>query len=151
MKIRNENFAVAFHWLRQNRGVKSQKHLAEIIGVSEDTISRIMKGNVDVSEDVIYKLNAAFDQIFNVSYLRGNDDEMLVENLKQETKAADQDPVPFIPTWADSFFDIMTQQIKDNEALNRELRNSISALTSSVASLNSVCTEMIRVLNSLKK
>jgi len=50
--------------------------------------------------------------------------------VEPQTVAQDDTPAPFIPTWADSFFDIMTNQIKQNEALNRELRQTIAEVNS---------------------
>ena len=154
MVLKSEIFSNVFDWLSRNKYVSDQKDLSHKTGITQTTISRIMTGKVEPSDDTLRKLNASFGYMFNMDFLRGKSNQLLAKDVKQEkpeTKAEDPDPAPFIPTWADSFFDIMTQQIKDNEALNRELRTSISALTSAVASLNSVCTEMIRVLNSLKK
>ncbi|MBR6077848.1 MAG: hypothetical protein IKP63_05805, partial [Paludibacteraceae bacterium] len=34
--------------------------------------------------------------------------------------------IPSIPTWADTLISIMSEQIKQNEALTRELRKSIA-------------------------
>ena len=44
MRKRNNIFAEAFRWIKKNvEGVKYQKDLAARIGVSEDTITRIMR------------------------------------------------------------------------------------------------------------
>jgi hypothetical protein len=57
--------------------------------------------------------------------------------------AAEDDPQPFIPKWADAFFDIMTQQIKQNEELNRELRKSI-------VEVNDIKRQIQEILNNIK-
>jgi transcriptional regulator with XRE-family HTH domain len=87
MRKRNNIFAEAFKWIKAHRdnegkGVKYQKDLAALIGVSEDTITRIMRDQTDVTDDFLCKFNEAFDNIFNYQWLRGEDDEpMLAADL----------------------------------------------------------------------
>lgn len=131
MRLRNNIFAAAFDYLKRNKGIKTQKRLAELMGVSEDTITRILKDRTEVTEDIITKLQTASGCIFNLQWLRGEDaGHMLAADLDADRPCmvAEESPKPFIPSWADAFFDIMTQQIKQNEALNRELRQSIAEM-----------------------
>ena len=131
MRLRNNIFAAAFDYLKREKGVKTQKRLAELMGVSEDTITRILKDRCEVTEDIITKLQTASNCIFNLQWLRGEDPiHMLASDVPTDhiDMAAEDVPKPFIPSWADSFFDIMTQQIKQNEELNRELRQSITEM-----------------------
>ena len=131
MRLRNNIFAAAFDYLKREKGIKTQKRLAELMGVSEDTITRILKDRCEVTEDIITKLQTASGCIFNLQWLRGEDTfHMLASGVPTDhiDMAAEDVPKPFIPSWADSFFDIMTQQIKQNEELNRELRQSITEM-----------------------
>jgi plasmid maintenance system antidote protein VapI len=131
MRLRNNIFAAALDFLKRNNKVKTQKQLAELMGVSEDTITRILKDRCEVTEDIITKLQTASGCIFNLQWLRGEDAiHMLATDLESDRMdvAAENEPQPFIPSWADSFFDIMTNQIKQNEALNHELRQSIAEM-----------------------
>lgn len=87
MRKRNNIFAEAFKWIKAHRdnegkGVKYQKDLAALIGVSEDTITRIMRDQTDVTDDFLCKFNEAFDNIFNYQWLRGEVDEpMFTDDL----------------------------------------------------------------------
>lgn len=87
MRKRNNIFAEAFKWIKAHRdnegkGVKYQKDLAALVGVSEDTITRIMRDQTEVTDDFLCKFNEAFDNIFNYQWLRGEEDEpMLVVEL----------------------------------------------------------------------
>lgn len=87
MRKRNKIFAEAFKWIKAHRdnegnGVKYQKDLAAIIGVSEDTITRIMRDQTEVTDDFLCKFNEAFDNVFNYQWLRGEDNEpMLAADL----------------------------------------------------------------------
>ena len=49
MRLKNNIFAAAFDELKRNHGIKTQKELARRMGVSEDTITRILK---DLTEAV---------------------------------------------------------------------------------------------------
>ena len=63
---------------------------------------------------------------------RANDIQMAVLGhlvKKPEVKewlAADDDPAPHLPTWADTLLGILSKQIAENEILHAELRQSIS-------------------------
>ena len=82
MRLRNNIFAAAFDFLKREKGIKTQKRLAELMGVSEDTITRILKDRCEVTEDIITKLQTASGCIFNLQWLRGEDPfHMLVEDL----------------------------------------------------------------------
>ena len=81
MRIRNNNFADAFRWIKKNvEGVKYQKDLAARIGVSEDTITRIMRDQTEVTDDFLCKFNEAFNDVFNYQWLRGEDNTMLASD-----------------------------------------------------------------------
>jgi transcriptional regulator with XRE-family HTH domain len=73
MRLRNNIFAAAFDYLKREKGIKTQKRLAELMCVSEDTITRILKDRCEVTEDIITKLQTASGCIFNLQWLRGED------------------------------------------------------------------------------
>lgn len=87
MRKRNNIFAEAFKWIKAHRdnegkGVKYQKDLAALVEVSEDTITRIMRDQTEVTDDFLCKFNEAFDNIFNYQWLRGEEEEpMLAADL----------------------------------------------------------------------
>lgn len=78
MRLRNNIFAEAFDYLKREKGIKTQKRLAELMGVSEDTITRILKDRTEVTEDIITKLQTASGCVFNLQWLRGEDDEPML-------------------------------------------------------------------------
>ena len=83
---RNHIFAAAIDELRRREGKKlSQKEIADRMGVTEDTVSRIMRLHNQVTEDIITRLQTASGCIFNLQWLRGESDVML---------AADADKAP---------------------------------------------------------
>lgn len=141
----------------------SQKDIVTKSGIAQNAISKIKNGENNAGDETIRKVAQAFR--LNIPFFYGNSphislldakrevldneldetQELLVRSEEHKDKAAeDIDPKPFIPSWADSFFDIMTQQIKQNETLNRELRQSI-------AEVKEIQQQLTTLLNTLKK
>ena len=82
-KLKNELFRVAVDYLFREKKVGSQKELAEKIGITEPSLSRVMNGGRTVSDNTIHKMNEAFGGIFNMAYFRGEDPHcMLMEDLQ---------------------------------------------------------------------
>ena len=88
---RNHIFAAAIDELRRREGKKlSQKEIAGRMGVTEDTISRIMRLHNQVTEDIINRLQTASGCIFNLQWLRGESDVMLAADVdKKPTPVAE--------------------------------------------------------------
>ena len=91
MRLRNNIFAAAFDYLKREKGIKTQKRLAELMGASEDTITRILKDRCEVTEDIITKLQTASGCIFNLQWLRGEDStHMLIADIEDDKPQLDQ-------------------------------------------------------------
>ena len=154
----NDFFMEAVRYLK-SKGY-SQKDIVTKSGIAQNAISKIKNGENNAGDETIRKVAQAFR--LNIPFFYGNsphislfdvkrevldnelDETVRIQSEQQKDKAAeDIDPKPFIPSWADSFFDIMTQQIKQNETLNRELRQSIAEVTA----LTKQLTELIKTIN----
>lgn len=86
---RNHIFAAAIDELRRREGKKlSQKEIADRMGVTEDTISRIMRLHNQVTEDIITRLQTASGCIFNLQWLRGESEIMLAADADRAPVAA---------------------------------------------------------------
>lgn len=93
MDLRNNIFAAAFDELKRNHGIKTQKELARRMGVNENTITRILKGYTEVTEDIITKLQTASGCIFNLQWLRGEDPyHMLAEDVPKPDEPTQSTP-----------------------------------------------------------
>lgn len=81
-KLKNELFKVAVDYLFREKKAGSQKELAEKIGITEQSLSRVMNGGRTVSDKTLRLMNEAFGGIFNMAYFRGEDPHcMLMEDL----------------------------------------------------------------------
>lgn len=129
MRLRNNIFAEAFKWLKKNwDGIKYQKDVAARVGVSEDTITRIMRDQTEVTDDFLCKFNEAFDNVFNYQWLRGEDPfHMLTADLinSQKEKAvspAPAEPTANIPDMSSVFNSALAKADETIASLKRELQ-----------------------------
>ena len=116
MAVLNDIFAEAFDELKRNHGIKTQKELASRMGVSEDTITRIMKHRTEVTEDIITKLQTASGCIFNLQWLSGKELNMFPpERIDADNP---QESASDLPT-ATELYDMM---LKEKDERIRELQ-----------------------------
>jgi plasmid maintenance system antidote protein VapI len=120
MRLRNNIFAAAFDYLKRNTDIKTQKDLALRMGVTENTITRILKDRTEVTEDIITKLQTASGCIFNLQWLRGEDAfnmlaidaaEAKIEKQTQETNITDTALAAY-----KQLTDSLTAQLRSKEA-----------------------------------
>ena len=133
MRLRNNIFAEAFKWLKKNwDGIRYQKDLAAKIGVSEDTITRIMRDQTEVTDDFLCKFNEAFDNVFNYQWLRGEDPlHMLTVDViesRAEKKRSIIDPSSQTNATISAYIEAI-------ESLKRELRTKDDLLAEKDARL----------------
>ena len=146
MRLKNEIFSTVLDWLIREHYVIDQRDLSHKTGITATTISRIMTGKVEPKDETLRKLNAAFGNMFNMQYLRGQSKTMLVADQEEATSLHEDDKTPYttLPKWADTLIEIMSKQIKENEALNQELRQSIS-------DINALRTDLQKLIEKITK
>ena len=135
MRLRNEIFVHVLDWLIQNNKVDGQKDLALKTGISQNTVSRIVTGKVEPSDDTLRKLNATFGNIFNMQYLRGESPIMLVADIMPEQKTQQNaisndhfDLVKAALEAKDETIAALREQIKTKDELVAALRQQIQTL-----------------------
>ena len=147
--LKNNLFLVAIDHLFKEKLVNSQKDLAQKIGITETSLSRIKKGQRVVSDETLRKMNEAFNFIFNMQYFRGRSTKLLIEDvnyyeqhpeedklrdfdyiLQQSesngtSKASELDEIPYslTPHWAQQMTKKMEELIHQNQSLHQELNN----------------------------
>ena len=130
MRLRNNIFAAAFDYLKREKGIKTQKRLAELMGVSEDTITRILKDRTEVTEDIITKLQTASGCIFNLQWLRGEESSpILADDVVEEKPQLDQSSLINAALAAkDETIAALREQIQAKDELIANLRQQIATL-----------------------
>lgn len=141
-KLKNELFRVAVDYLFREKKVGSQKELAEKIGITEPSLSRVMNGGRIVSDKTLHKMNEAFGGVFNMAYFRGEDPHcMLMEDLayyKQHPeerlvfdKPQEVAPTPQkqeMPDYVQRLFEEAVRMSTRNELLERQCEKLIGEL-----------------------
>lgn len=91
MTLGNELFALAVEWLYDHNKVADQKELAQVTGITETTISRILNNKVKKPSDAtVRKLLNAFPGLFNPNYFRGKNIYMLMSDVIEERIYAEE-------------------------------------------------------------
>ena len=132
MNERQKRLNEVYEYLRKSYGIHTQSDFANALRKSRNAITLALNGDEKYLTDKLFKnICEAYPNIFNLNYLLTGEGTLLApssDDAPRQDSAAESSPAPFIPSWADAFFDIMTTQIKQNEALNRELRQSIEKM-----------------------
>ena len=145
MDLRNNIFAAAFDELKRNHGIKTQKELARRMGVNENTITRILKGYTEVTEDIITKLQTASGCIFNLQWLRGEDPyHMLAEDVPKPTEPQPQSAPPVIDqsSMVNAIIATYEGRIADLKESNADLRSSLKQKDDQIADLRATVDDL---------
>lgn len=83
-EILKERFVKYYYWLIENKKITNQEDLAKKIGVSKNTISRLMTGKTVPNVDTISKLTNTFEDSVNKMYLRGFPEHLIIPRSKAD-------------------------------------------------------------------
>lgn len=156
MRKRNNIFAAAFDYLKREKGIKRQKHLAQLMGVSEDTITRILKDRCEVTEDIITKLQTASGCIFNLQWLRGEDaTHMLAQDLADDVEnvmpqQGMPDPSSMVNALlakSDETISAMKSVIETKDEQIADLRRELEDKRDHIETLKHRCAELRRIID----
>lgn len=148
---RNKIFAAAYDHLKRTQGVRTQEQLAEKMGVSAETVSRIIRAHTDVTEDAISRLQTASGCIFNLQWLRGESDVMLVVDIKKNDGHATEATSPSSPDMSSMINSIIAAKDDAITSLKRELASkdeTIAAKNETIATKDAAITSLKRELTS---
>lgn len=148
---RNKIFAAAYDHLKRTQGVRTQEQLAEKMGVSPETVSRIIRARTDVTEDAISRLQTASGCIFNLQWLRGESDVMLVADIKKNDGHATEATSPSSPDMSSMINSIIAAKDDAITSLKRELASkdeTIAAKDETIATKEAAIASLKRELAS---
>lgn len=161
MRLRNNIFAEAFKWLKKNwEGIRYQKDLAAKIGVSEDTVTRIMRDQTEVTDDFLCKFNEAFDNVFNYQWLRGEDPfhmlmadviEAKTEQLKQYKQIDQSSLVNAALAAKDDAIESLKRELITKDDLIQSLREQIDTKDQLIAEQKARLVDYRRIIDSQEK
>lgn len=134
-----ERFQEAYEYLKSHGAFHSKTELAELLGRTRAHVSGAYHGKEPFFNDSFLR---SFCQKFpeiNIDFLLHGEGEM-VNTPKASEPMGDY---VALPTWADALIQMVTEQVKANEDMRRELRQSLEE----VASLKQ---ELQNAINNLK-
>lgn len=155
MSTRQQRLNEVYEYARQRLVIHTKKDFAERIRLTLPAVYSAFGGNKRYLTDSFFKkVCEAFDGVFNLDYLLTGEGNLLTE-AEECNNAAYEDwfesiakeyesKHPSTPLWADTLISIMSSQIKENEALHRELRQSIDKI-------NQLEHDLHQLLQTLKK
>jgi plasmid maintenance system antidote protein VapI len=124
------------------------------MGVSEDTITRILKDRTDVTEDIITKLQTASGCIFNLQWLRGEDaNNMLASDLADDLYRQKNESRPEID-FSSYINALLAKSDETIAALKRELAAKdeiIAAKDERIADLTKLAEERLHRIAELRR
>lgn len=83
-----EIFKKMLDWLYANTEASNQTDVARKAGMNQVTMSRILNGKVkNVKSETMRAVNAAYGNVFNPEWMRGDSDVMLVADLRPAAPA----------------------------------------------------------------
>lgn len=140
-----ERFRAAYKYLYDSGKFHSKAELARILGRTRENVSGAYYGRHPFFNDSFLRsFVKEFPQI-NGNWLLYETGEMVndIEDTQQQTA----EPIQMyqaLPVWANTFIDILTEQVKQNEALNRQLHQTINEVST-------LKTELQQIIKQLKK
>lgn len=137
---RAERLNEVYKHLFANFGIKSKKEMADYMKIQRTGLSAALNGAAaNLTDNLFKKICLAWPGVFNLDYLLTGDGRLL---LDEPQFVSEEHPSSFIPSWADAFLDILAKQVKENEALNRELRQSIERANALCANLETLISKL---------
>lgn len=127
-KERQKVLQEVYRYLFGTGNIKSIQDFADQIGRQRPGLSAAMNGNeLYLTNSLFQQINKTFPNTFNLDYLLNGEGELLHHKPSSMVaeEPADYSTQP-LPLWADALISIMSKQIKENEALNSELRQTLS-------------------------
>lgn len=140
MLERQKRLNEVYDYLHSNKGIHTKAGFADAIKYARAYVSSALNGNEKYLTDKLFRsICGAFPETFNLDYLLNGDGRLLLE---EPQFVKEDNPSPPIPSWADAFLDILANQVKENEALNRELRQSIERANALCSNLETLISKL---------
>ena len=140
MLERQKRLNEVYNYLHSNKGIHTKAGFADAIKYARAYVSSALNGNEKYLTDKLFRsICSAFPETFNLDYLVTGEGRLL---LDEPQFVGEEHPSPPIPSWADAFLDILAKQVKENEALNRELRQSIEHANALCSNLETLISKL---------
>lgn len=139
--------------IAERYGIKTFKQLAEMSGISQNTFTRIKRNEVkEVDIETFRKLNAAFDNRYNVLWFQGDSPYMMMEEYLAANKS--QLPLPDYTSLLnsalaakDETIEAYQKRLEDKDAIIESLRGQLADKDDHIATLKARIAELRRIID----
>lgn len=146
--------------IAERYGIKTFKQLAEMSGISQNTFTRIKRNEVkEVDIETFRKLNAAFDNRYNVLWFQGDSPYMMMEEYLAANKS--QLPLPDYTSLLNAALaakdetiasyqlqlQVTEKRLEDKDATIETLRAQIADKDDHIATLKARVAELRRIID----
>ena len=147
----NKIFKQMLDWLYANTDIHNQAELARKTGLNEVTISRVLNGKIKrIKQESLRKVNAAFGNVFNPAWLRGDSDIMLVADLAPISSTPSQTSMPGETDTADMSSLINAALAAKDETI-MSLKRELSAKDDLIAALREQITDHNQLMRATRQ
>lgn len=155
-----ERFREMLNDIAERYGIKTFKQMAEMSGISQNTFTRIKRNEVkEVDIETFRKLNAAFDNRYNVLWFQGDSPYMMMEEYLAANKS--QLPLPDYTSLLNSALaakdetiasyqlqlQVTEKRLEDKDATIETLRAQIADKDDHIATLKARVAELRRIID----
>lgn len=149
-----ERFREMLNDIFERDGIKTFKQLAEMSGISQNTFTRIKRNEVnEVDIETFRKLNAAFDDRYNVKWFQGDSPYMRIkdyQNAQKERETAIPDYASLMNAALaakDETIASYQKRLEDKDETIESLRGQIAEKDDHIATLKARVTELRRIID----
>lgn len=140
MEGKVRRFNEAYDYLEWRKIIRVQEDVARAMGSTQANVSSALNGKPNVlTNRFIIRFCKAFPNIFNLSYILTGEGQLLAENTQkrpEQLSPGQKQPTEPPPNQADehtaelSIIELTASLIKENEALRRQLKDTLDEVRS---------------------
>lgn len=140
---RRRLFKKAFLYLKKEGKIKTQKDLADKIGIGTTPVSHLMNGTSLPSYETLLNMNKVFNNIFNLDYFIGDSEVMLVADLKEKPLSDLEQQEAFL----EEKIAMLQDKVADKEETIASLKRELACKDALLANMKQQVADMRSMLN----
>lgn len=140
-------------WIYANTETHNQTGVARKIGMNPVSMSKIHKGKTkNVKQETLRAVNAAFGNVFNPEWLRGESDVMLLADVEQQSAAqVDAATLPSVDGMAGVIIESQKRELAAKEETIAALRSQLSDKDDVIAAKDNIIATKDALIDTLQQ
>ena len=138
-------------WIYTNTEVHNQTGVARKIGMNPVSMSKIHNGKTkSVKQETLRKINAAFGNVFNPEWLRGESDVMLLADVPSAQVGATWPALPGTDGMAAVIIDSLKRELAGKDETIAALKRELAAKDDVVATKDKLISTLQQQIDDLR-